>query len=144
MNVEVGYVDSFGSKEYFFFKNFYVGGIGFVCGYDMSMLGLYDNDLIYGIQCFGGICKVVGMVELFFLMFGLGIDKFLCLGIFIDVGQVWGVDLGIMFKDVNGFCYSVGFLVMWVLLMGFLKFSLGVFLNKQDNDKMQLLQFMMG
>ena len=38
-NGEVGYGDSWGGKEYPFFKNFYAGGIGSVRGYENSSLG---------------------------------------------------------------------------------------------------------
>lgn len=143
-NAEAGYADSFGSKEYPFFKNFYAGGIGSVRGYDTSTLGPYDNDPTYGIQRLGGTRKAVGTVELLFPMPGSGIDKSLRLGTFIDVGQVWGADPGTTLKDVNGFRYSAGLSVMWASPMGPLKFSLGVPLNKQDNDKTQPLQFTMG
>ncbi|HWT53804.1 MAG TPA: BamA/TamA family outer membrane protein, partial [Rhodocyclaceae bacterium] len=112
--------------------------------YDTSTLGPYDNDPTYGIQRLGGTRKAVGTVELLFPMPGSGIDKSLRLGTFIDVGQVWGADPGTTLKDVNGFRYSAGLSVMWASPMGPLKFSLGVPLNKQDNDKTQPLQFTMG
>jgi outer membrane protein insertion porin family len=144
-NAEVGYADSFGGKDYPFFKNFYAGGMGSVRGYDTGTLGPTDTrDTVYGVQRLGGTRKAVGTVELLFPMPGSGTDKSWRLGTFIDAGQVWGEGAGSTLKDLNGFRYSAGVSVMWSSPMGPLKFSLGVPLNKQDTDKTQMLQFTMG
>jgi outer membrane protein insertion porin family len=140
-NAEAGYAGSLGDKDYPFFKNFYAGGIGSVRGYDTSSLGPYDVDPKYGVQRLGGTRRIVGTVELLFPMPGSGPDKSVRLGTFIDGGQVWGEDDKMKLNDMR---YSAGVSLMWSSPMGPLKFSLGVPLNKQENDKTQMLQFTMG
>jgi outer membrane protein insertion porin family len=143
-NAEVGYADSFGEKDYPFFKNFYAGGINSVRGYDTGTLGPSDFDPGYGIQRLGGTRKAVGTVELLFPMPGSGPDKSLRLSTFVDFGQVWGEGKGSTLKDLDGFRYSAGVGLTWASPMGPLKFSLGVPLNKKEGDKAQMLQFTMG
>ncbi|MDE2598020.1 MAG: outer membrane protein assembly factor BamA [Rhodocyclaceae bacterium] len=144
-NAEVGYAGSIGGKDYPFFKNFYAGGIGSVRGYDTGTLGPIDtSDTLYGVQRLGGTRKAVGTIELMFPMPGSGMDKSMRLGTFVDAGQVWGNEVGSTLKDLKGFRYSAGLSLMWSSPMGPLKFSLGVPLNKQENDKTQMLQFTMG
>lgn len=143
-NAEFGYAGSYGAADYPFFKNFYAGGIGSVRGYDTGTLGPYDTDPVYGVQRLGGTRRAVGTMELLFPMPGSGLDRSVRLGTFVDVGQVWGSDPGQTLKDVNGFRYSAGVSLLWSSPMGPLKFSVGVPINKQENDKTQMLQFTMG
>ena len=86
LNGEFGYADGYSNRSLPFFKNFYAGGIGSVRGFDNGSLGPRDatNESI------GGNRRVVGGAELLFPMPGMGQDKSLRIGAFIDFGQVWG------------------------------------------------------
>lgn len=102
-----------------------MGGIGFVWGYELSLLGLCDmkmNDLI------GGLKMLVGNIELMFLLLGIGYDCMLCVFMFFDGGNVWGNVLGGMSMGVNGLCYGYGVGFVWILLIGLLKLSFGFLL----------------
>lgn len=137
-NAEFGWARGFSNSELPFFKNFYAGGITSVRGYDNSSLGPVDaatGDRI------GGTRRAVGTAELLFPMPGMGLDKSVRLGAFVDAGQVWGADQKISTADLR---YSAGLSLIWSSPMGPLKFSFGNPLNKKPGDKVQRLQFTMG
>jgi len=92
-------------------------------------------------ESIGGNRRVVGGAELLFPMPGMGQDKSLRIGAFIDFGQVWGTGEKMKAADLR---YSTGLAAAWNSPMGPLKFSIGQPLNKKDNDKIQRFQFQMG
>lgn len=128
VNGEIGYVDGYGGKGLFFYKNFYGGGVSLVWGYKVLLFGFIidDNGNEY---CIGGNCWVVGNVELLWSL--LGMEKSFCMGWFFDVGQVYGKGENFVFGDL---CYLMGILVVWILLIGLLKFSFGLLFNKKEMD----------
>lgn len=142
-NGEVGYGDSYGDKDYPFFKNFYVGGIGSVRGYEGSSLGPHDTN--------GD--KVGGSASLNFNFEALmplpGADRTLRGFVFFDGGTSWGneyingqrqdrrIDLG----DMR---YSTGFGIAWISPLGPLKFSYAMPLNDKDTDEVERFQFQIG
>jgi outer membrane protein insertion porin family len=137
LNGEVGYADGYGNKPLPFFKNFYAGGIGSVRGYRTSSLGPrdeFDNAV-------GGTRRVVGTVEMMFPFPGLGADKSVRLGVFVDGGMVFGKDEKF---DLGEFRYASGLALSWHSPIGPLKFSLAQPLNKKDGDKTEVFQFQMG
>ncbi|MBI5785627.1 MAG: outer membrane protein assembly factor BamA [Rhodocyclales bacterium] len=138
LNGEFGYADGYGNKQLPFFKNFYAGGIGSVRGYEPSSLGPIDAATE---QRLGGNRRLVLNGELLFPMPGVGQDKSVRLGAFIDGGQVWGA--GEQF-DLSTLRYSFGLSLAWSSPVGPLKFSFGQPLNKKEGDKLQRLQFQMG
>ncbi len=138
LNGEFGYADGYGKKSLPFFKNFYAGGIGSVRGFDNGSLGPRDPTTD---DSLGGNRRVVGGAELLFPMPGMGQDKSLRVGAFIDAGQVWGANEKMKAADLR---YSVGLSAAWNSPVGPLKFSIGQPLNKKDNDKLQRFQFQMG
>ena len=125
-------------KQLPFFKNFYAGGIGSVRGYEPSSLGPIDAATE---QRLGGNRRLILNGELLFPMPGVGQDKSVRLGAFIDGGQVWGA--GEQF-DLSTLRYSFGLSLAWSSPVGPLKFSFGQPLNKKEGDKLQRLQFQMG
>ncbi len=138
LNGELGYAHGYGNRELPFFKNFYVGGIGSVRGFEPSSLGPVDaatGDRL------GGNRKLIGNAELLFPMPGLGQDRSLRLGAFLDAGQVWGADQPVRLGDLR---YSAGLSLSWGSPVGPLKFSFGYPLNKKPDDKLQRLQFQLG
>jgi outer membrane protein insertion porin family len=140
-NVDVGYAGALGNKDYPFFKNFYAGGIGSVRGYDTSSLGPVINDPVYGAQRIGGTKRVIGSAELLFPAPGMGLDKSVRLGTFLDGGQVWASDQKISVADLR---YSTGVSLTWSSPLGPLKFSIAKALNSKPGDNLQIFQFTMG
>ena len=146
LNGEVGYARGYSGKTLPFFKNYYAGGIGSVRGYESNSLGprtVLSNDAL------GGDTRLIGNAELLFPVPGMGLDKSVRVGLFVDGGNVWGpnkwngVDYGTKF-DLGDMKYSAGLSVNWISPMGPLKFSYGEPLNADKNDKIQRLQFQMG
>jgi outer membrane protein insertion porin family len=146
LNGEVGIGRGYSGKDLPFFKNYYAGGIGSVRGYESNSLGpraLLSNDAL------GGDTRLVGNAELLFPVPGMGLDKSVRVGMFVDAGNVWGPnvilgkDYGTKF-DLGDMKYSAGLSVNWISPMGPLKFSYGEPLNADKNDKIQRLQFQMG
>jgi outer membrane protein insertion porin family len=138
LNGEFGYASGYGNKQLPFFKNFYAGGIGSVRGYEPSSLGPIDAATE---QRLGGNRRLIVNGELLFPMPGVGQDKSVRLGAFIDGGQVWGADERF---DLSTLRYSFGLSLAWSSPVGPLKFSFGQPLNKKEGDKLQRLQFQMG
>lgn len=126
-----------------FYKNFYAGGIGSVRGYETSSLGptvtYVDGTGTQVTDRVGGTRKVNGTVE---LLFGLpGFDRSLRLGVFTDIGQVFGSGDR---TNVCNWCASAGISLAWISPLGPLKFNLAQPLNRQSGDKIERFQFQMG
>jgi outer membrane protein insertion porin family len=138
LNGEFGYASGYSNHELPFFKNFYAGGIGSVRAYEPSSLGPVDATTE---QRLGGNRRLILNGELLFPMPGIGQDKSVRLGAFIDGGQVWGADEKF---DLSTLRYSFGLSLAWGSPVGPLKFSFGQPLNKKEGDKLQRLQFQMG
>jgi outer membrane protein insertion porin family len=166
-NTELGYGNGYGGKPYPFFKNFYVGGIGSVRGFEAATLGPRD---VYG-DPLGGTRRFSANFEA--LVPFPGADKTLRASAFLDMGQVWGpgcngifqIPFGTTVEEVNAnpgtFCsgpyygdtagidlslirYSVGIGIAWVSPMGPLRLSYAYPLNSQPWDRIQRFQFQIG
>lgn len=141
---EAAYGNGLRGQELPFFKNFFGGGIGSVRGYETASLGPRDvlTDGTLSKERLGGNRKIAGTAEVMFPMPGLGLDKSLRLGVFVDAGQVWGKESNT--QDAGPIRFSTGVSAVWHSPMGPLKFSVAAPLNKQDGDKVQSFQFQMG
>jgi outer membrane protein insertion porin family len=138
LNGEFGYANGYKGHQLPFFKNYYAGGIGSVRAYEPSSLGPVDPATE---QRLGGNRRLILNGELLFPMPGVGLDKSVRLGAFVDGGQVWGVSEKF---DLGTLRYSYGLSLAWSSPVGPLKFSFGQPLNKKEGDKLQRLQFQMG
>jgi outer membrane protein insertion porin family len=138
LNGELGYANGLSGHPLPFFKNFYGGGIGSVRGYESNSLGPIDAATS---ERLGGNRRMVGSAEFLLPMPGMGQDKSMRLGAFIDAGQVWGVGERMRLGDLR---YSFGISAAWSSPVGPLKFSFGQPINKKSDDKLQRLQFQMG
>lgn len=150
-NFELGYGDSWGGKAYPFFKNFYVGGIGSVRGYESSSLGPRDGDNTDGSRGdpTGGQASLNFSIEL--LMPLPGADRTLRWFTFLDGGYSWGKtyytnglpkeNMNISLSDLR---YSVGIGVSWISPLGPLKFSLAAPFGDKKNDEIERFQFQIG
>lgn len=144
-NFELGYGDSWGGKAYPFFKNFYVGGIGSVRGYESSSLGPRDEDG----DAAGGRTSLNFSLEL--LMPLPGADRTLRWFTFFDGGYSWGDTydrngqvMDKMNVSLSDLRYSVGVGVSWISPLGPLKFSLAAPIGDKENDEIERFQFQIG
>ncbi len=140
---EAGYGNGFGGQSLPFYKNYFAGGIGSVRGYDTATLGPRDvlADGTLSTERLGGNRKLIGSAEVLFPLPGIGMDKSVRLGVFSDIGQVWGKGEKIALADMRA---SAGVSVLWSSPMGPLKFSLAKPINNKEGDKLQAFQFQMG
>jgi outer membrane protein insertion porin family len=135
---EASKVGGYGGRTLPFFKNLYAGGIGSVRGYESSSLGPLDSATQ---ERLGGTRRLSGTGEFLFPMPGMGLDRSVRLGAFVDAGQVWGDSEKLSLSDLR---YSSGISAAWNSPFGPLKFSFAQPLNKKSSDKVQRLQFTMG
>lgn len=137
LNVDVGWAKGYGSNPVPFYKNFYVGGIGSVRGFEQSSIGprTRDDDPI------GGTRMLVTNAEYYFPLPGAGQDRSFRASVFVDAGYAWGENEDLRFSDMR---YSTGLAFSWSSPLGPLKFSLGFPLKKGPEDEVQRFQFQFG
>lgn len=142
LNGEAGYGDTYGNKDFPFFKNFYVGGVNSVRGFQTSAIGPRDTDLVNG-QTFavGGTKLLLGNAELYFPIPGMKDSKQLRLSTFVDAGTVFANNDSI---DLGQLRYSTGLGVSWYSPFGPIKLVAAKALNAQSGDRTQILQFQFG
>jgi outer membrane protein insertion porin family len=143
LNGELGWAKGYDGKPVPFYKNFFVGGIGSVRGYQQSSLGPKDDED----DAMGGTRKIVGNAEFFFPMPGSGRDRSFRFSVFVDAGYVWGEDpvtgndQRVRLGDLR---YSTGLSFSWSSPIGPLRFSLGFPLRKKSGDETEPFQFQLG
>jgi outer membrane protein insertion porin family len=137
INGEVGWGVGLNGKEYPILKNFYVGGIGSVRGFEAGGIGQVDPDG----ASLGGNRKLVLNNELLFPLPGMAQDRTIRLFTFLDVGSVWTE--GEKF-DLGTLRASVGVGLSWLSPVGPLKLSLGTAVVKEEGDRLQKFQFQIG
>jgi outer membrane protein insertion porin family len=142
-NSDLGWGQGLKGQEYPLFKNFYVGGLGSVRGFEQSSLGpsevtISTNPaLIYQ----GGPKKLVINAEFITPFPGAGNDRTLRLFGFTDVGSAFGENEKISTDALRA---SAGIGLSWISPMGPLRFSWALPIRKQTGDKIQRLQFQIG
>jgi outer membrane protein insertion porin family len=142
LNGEIGYADSYGNKNYPFFKNFFMGGVNSVRGYDNGSLGPRDIDVTTGESfAVGGTKRLLGNAELFLPIPGLKDSKQFRLSAFVDAGNVFGTNDSYSLGDLR---YSTGLGISWFSPFGPLKLVYAKPLNSQTGDNTQNLQFQLG
>ena len=140
LNGEIGYADSYGDKQYPFFKNFFMGGVNSVRGYDNGALGPKENFNGFNYSI-GGTKRLLGNAELFFPMPGLKDNKQFRLSAFIDAGNVYAANTAYSIGDLR---YSTGVGVSWYSPFGPLKLVFAKPLNSEVGDRTQVIQFQLG
>lgn len=142
LNGEIGYADSYGNKKYPFFKNFFMGGVGSVRGFDNGSLGPRDLDPTTGVDfAVGGTKRLLGNAELFFPVPGLTDSKQFRLSAFLDAGNVYGANESYNLGDLR---YSTGLGISWFSPFGPLKLVFAKPLNEKTGDNTQAIQFQLG
>ena len=139
LNADLGWGQGLDGQQFPLFKNFYVGGMGSVRGFEQSTLGPQSRDAfpLY----LGGPKKVVLNAEFLMPFPGTGNDKTLRLYGFTDVGRAFGEKEQISLQALRT---SVGVGLSWISPVGPLRLSYAVPVNKQSTDKIQNLQFQIG
>ena len=149
LNTDLGWGQGLQGQEYPLFKNFYVGGLGSVRGFEQSTLGpsgptsTSNPAPIY----LGGPKKLVFNAEFITPFPGAGNDRTLRLFGFTDVGRAFGTDPQTQVQEkvsISDLRASAGIGLSWISPMGPLRFSYAVPLRKQAEDKIQRLQFQIG
>ncbi|HSI42798.1 MAG TPA: outer membrane protein assembly factor BamA [Methylotenera sp.] len=141
LNGEIGYADSYGNEKYPFFKNFFMGGVGSVRGYNNGSLGPRDFDPITGEDfAVGGTKSLLGNAELYFPVPGINSKQFR-LSVFADAGNVYAKDEAYNLGDLR---YSTGLGISWFSPFGPLKLVFAKALNSKPGDDTQVLQFQLG
>ena len=138
LNSDMGLGQGLNGQKYPLFKNFYVGGLGSVRGFEQSTLGPPSQTA--GIYI-GGAKKVVLNAELMMPFPGAGNDKTLRLYGFTDIGKAFGENEKI---DLGQLRASAGIGLSWISPMGPLRFSYATPIRQQTGDKIQRLQFQIG
>lgn len=142
LNGEAGYANSYGGKNYPFFKNFYAGGVNSVRGFLNSSLGPRDVNPSTGSDfAVGGTKRFVGNVELFMPVPFVSQSNQFRLSAFVDGGGVYGKNDSINSEYLR---FSTGVGVTWVSPFGPLKLVLAKPLNEKNYDDTQVLQFQFG
>jgi len=142
LNGEIGYADSYSNKKYPFFKNYYMGGVSTVRGYQNGTLGPKDVDSTTGqIYSVGGTKRLLGNAELFFPVPGLKDSNQFKMSVFVDAGNAFGINESYSLGDLR---YTTGLGVSWISPFGPLKLVFAKPLNDKTGDDTQVMQFQMG
>jgi outer membrane protein insertion porin family len=142
LNGEIGYAQSYGGKNFPFFKNFFSGGVNSVRGYNVASIGPRDIDPTRGRDfAVGGQKLLVSNAELFFPVPGVTGSKQFRMSAFVDGGNVFSQDQS---YDVGDLRYSAGLGLSWFSPFGPLKLVFAKALNPQPRDDLQVLQFQFG
>ena len=138
LNADLGWGQGIGDRPYPLFKNYFVGGLGSVRGFQQSTLGPSDStNSLY----LGGPKKIVLNAEMLAPFPGAGNDRTLRLFAFTDVGRAFGENEKISLSELRT-SYGIG--LSWISPMGPLRFSYAMPLRRQVTDKIQRLQFQIG
>jgi outer membrane protein insertion porin family len=136
LNADLGWGQGLSGRPYPLFKNYFVGGLGSVRGFQQATLGP-ANAAYY----LGGSKKIVMNAEVLAPFPGAGNDRTLRLYGFADTGRAFGENEKISLTDLRS---SVGVGLAWVSPMGPLRFSYAFPLKTKVTDKIQKLQFQIG
>ena len=143
-NTDLGWGEGLKGQDYPLFKNFYVGGLGSVRGFQQSTLGPVSRTS--GIYL-GGSKKIVFNAEFITPFPGAGNDRTLRLFAFTDVGRAFGVDPITNLQEkvsLSDLRASAGLGLSWISPMGPLRFSYAMPVRQQTGDRIQRLQFQIG
>lgn len=142
LNGEIDYADSYGNKKYPFFKNYFVGGVNSVRGYDNGAIGPRDIDPATNQEfVVGGTTRFVGNAEVFIPVPLIKNSSQFRLSAFIDAGNVYGNNEKINLGEMR---YGAGVGVSWFSPFGPLKLVFAKALNAKETDRTQTLQFQLG
>ncbi|MDP4923912.1 MAG: outer membrane protein assembly factor BamA [Limnohabitans sp.] len=140
-NTDLGWGQGLKGQPYPLFKNFFVGGLGSVRGFEQSTLGPPSNPSNTSPIYLGGPKKVVLNAELLMPFPGAGNDRTLRLFGFTDIGRAFGESEKVSIDELRA---SAGIGLSWISPMGPLRLSYATPIRQQTGDKIQRLQFQIG
>lgn len=139
-NATLGIINPYGNTNFTpYYKNFYAGGITTLPGFYMGSLGPRDTDNSF----MGGTREVLIENDILFPMPIIKDSKAVRLGIFFDMGSVWGGG-NFNLTPEQMFRASVGIGAGWVSPLGVIRFSYAKPLFTQPNDILEPFQFTFG
>jgi outer membrane protein insertion porin family len=143
LNADLGWGQSLNGQPFPIFKNFYVGGLGSVRGFEQSTLGpsSVTSETNSALVYLGGPKKIVLNAEFMVPFPGAGNDKTLRLFGFTDIGRAFGESEKVSLGELRA---SAGIGLSWISPMGPLRFSYATPIRQQTGDKIQKLQFQIG
>ena len=149
VNGQIGYANSYGGKEFPFFKNFYIGGVNSLRGYRTSSVGpvCRVGDAACGASSqtnnmfLGGTKQLLGNIELFMPLPFVKNNNQFRLSAFIDAGNVYEESESMRLSSLR---YSAGLGVMWISPFGPLKIVVAQPFNEKSTDRTEVFQFQMG
>jgi outer membrane protein insertion porin family len=145
VNADFGVGKGLNGQPFPLFKNFYVGGLGSVRGFEQSTLGptarSIQNDSSSALVYLGGSKKMVLNAELLMPFPGAGNDKTLRLYGFTDIGSAFGDSEKVSLSALRA---SAGVGLSWVSPLGPLRLSYATPIRQLTGDKIQSLQFQIG
>ncbi len=141
LNGELGYAKSYGDTKYPFFKNYFVGGVNSVRGFENGSLGPRQVDTTGQEFNIGGTTRIVGNAEIFAPVPLIKDSSQFRLSAFFDAGNVYADNQSISLGDLR---YSTGVGVSWFSPFGPLKLVFAKALNSQQDDRTEVLQFQLG
>jgi outer membrane protein insertion porin family len=139
-NSELSIGSATGTGSYPIFKNYYLGGLGSVRGFEQGSLTTAAQRAS-GVTATGGAKRIVFNGELLSPLPGGGNDRTLRGFGFVDAGGIFGVDEVIQLADMRA---SFGVGISWISPVGPLRLAIARPLVKFDTDKMQNIQFQIG
>jgi outer membrane protein insertion porin family len=151
-NSDLGWGQGLNGQNYPLLKNFYVGGLGSVRGYQQSTLGgasMPASSTNPNPVFTGGAKKVVFNAEMIGPFPGAGNDRTLRLFAFMDAGYAYADQDPVRLSELRS-SYGVG--LSWISPMGPLRFSYAIPINpraadpvnNRPADRIQKLQFQIG
>ena len=148
-NVDAGYGKGLNCRKdastancFPFYKNFFVGGVGSIRGFEYGGIGPQEqNPVTNTVYSVGGNKMFNTNFEVIAPFPGAHNDKTLRLFAFLDAGNVYSPASTSADRQIRA---SAGFGLRWVSPMGPLSLSYGHPFRKQSTDKLQKFQFQMG
>ena len=134
LNGDLGYGAGLNGEPLPFFKNYYLGGVSSVRGYQTATIGPKYPDG----SAQGGPQKVQGNAELLFPFPGMQNEKSVRLSMFLDTGTVG------QSYEFSQWRAGAGVGVLWVSPFGPLKVSVAQPFREQPGDQVQRIQFTFG
>jgi len=131
---QIGYANGYANLPLPFYKNFYLGGIGTVRGYEQSSIGPKDA---LG-NALGGPTQTLVDAEYYFPFPGLEKDKSVRMSVFVDSGQVSDN------FDLAQTRFATGVALSWFSPVGPIKISVAKAIHPRPEDRTQFFQFSLG
>ena len=138
-NAKFGTINAYNGSTVPFYQNYFLGGINSIRGYYIGTLGPKDTDG----SSLGGTNELVWTNDILFPMPGLKDQHLVRLGVFYDMGSLWGGN-SFGLTPQQSFRGSYGAALTWISPLGPIKLSYALPMFSQPNDDLQPFQFQLG